>query len=208
MNKILYFFLICFLLGTVFFSGSLAEEDEETSTEVAKEEPKQKGGKKNWNKMVDSLDKEWESGDDPTELEHEFEYNRKILAKRQPKFNMQDGDSIRKAYESDPFAFSGGGGMMIFVDLKPKKDGTPYTKDDMDKLSKRYASLLRSGSVIATVYNLMEKRLLVQLEKSWYTKDTFTFLAQQPEVAQFEANSKVYKPEDYLQRDEDDDEDL
>jgi hypothetical protein len=198
MSKLLLFFLLCFLLSSTLFVSTVAQEEGEESVE---KKTKTKDGKKNWNKLVDDLDKEWEEGDDPLELEHEFEYNRKILAKRQPKFNPEDGASIRKAYESDPFAFSGGGGMMIFVDLKPK--ATPYTKDDMDKLAKRYATLLRSGSIIATVYNLLEKRLLVQLEKSWYTKDTFKFLAQQPEVLQFEANSKVYKPEDFLD-DEDD----
>ena len=164
-----------------------------------------KKGKKNWNTIVDSLDKEWEEGDDPEIVEHEFEYTRKILAKKQPRFDPEDGASIRKAYESDPFAFSGGGGgMMIFVDLHPKSDGSSWTKDEMDKLSKRYATLLRSGSITATVYNIMEKRLLIQLDKSWYTKDTMKFLALQPEVMSFDANSKTYYPKDFRDADEDD----
>lgn len=202
MNKVsqfIFYFVILLLCSKVLHTS--AQDDEEN-----KPKPKvDKKGNKIWNNIVDGLEKEWEQGDDPEILEHEFEYTRKILAQKQPKFNPEDGASIRAAYDSDPFAFSGGGGMMIFVDLKPKKDKSPYTKDDMDKLAKRYATLLRSGSIMATVYNLQEKRLLVQIDKSWYTKDVLKFLAQQPEVLQFDANSKTYYPKDF---EDEDDEDL
>lgn len=197
-----FFFLLVLILSAVCFRQFLAQEEEKPRPKV------DKYGRKIWNNIVDDLDKEWEKGDDPEIVEHEFEYTRKILAKKQPKFNPEDGASIRAAYESDPFAFSGGGGMMIFVDLHPKKDGSDYSKEEMDKLAKRYATLLRSGSITATVYNLMEKRLLVQLDKSWYTKDTFKFLAQQPEVMSFDANSKTYYPKDFRDPDDYDDDDL
>jgi hypothetical protein len=199
MNRFLWLLLLSVLVTVFLSKSSFAQEEDEPK----KPSKYTKDGKLNWNTVVDDLDKEWEEGDDPTELEHEFEYNRKLLAQKQPKFNSEDGASIRKAYESDPFAFSGGGGMMIFVDLKPKD--SPYTKDEMDKLAKRYATLLRSGSIMATVYNLQEKRLLVQIEKSWYTKDTLNFIAHQPEVLSFDANSKTYFPKDFMTEDEDED---
>ncbi|RYH24235.1 hypothetical protein EON65_16970 [archaeon] len=167
---------------------------------------------KNWNKIdYNDLDKQWESGDDQEELEHDFEHIRKIQEKKRPKLNMEDGHAIRNAYQQDPFLFSGGG-MMVFVDLKPKQpDGKEWDKRSTELLSKRYSTLLRSGGVVGTVYNIDEKRLLINVDKSWQTKDMLTFLAKQAEVESFTANSKTYSPKEYLAsigEDSDDDEDL
>ncbi len=169
----------------------------EKKTEKKKSPPNQP---KNWNKInLNDVEKEWEDGDDKTLLEHEFEVNRRILAKKQPKFDMNDGASIQKAYKSDPFAFSSGGGMMVFVDLKEKQpNGKDWTSGDVDLLSKKYASLLRTGSLPTTIYNIGDNRLLVNTEKTWQTKEILLFLARQEEISQFTANSKTYKSKEYL----------
>eukprot|EP01031_Cornospumella_fuschlensis_P030676 gene30676-37068_t len=182
--------------------------DEVVSTDPAAPTPKNK----NWNKIdYNDLDKQWESGDSQEELEHDFEHIRKIQEKKRPKVSMEDGNAIRKAYQQDPFAFSGGG-VMVFVDLKPKQaDGKDWDKRSTDLLTKRFSSLLRSGGVVATVYNIDDNRLLLNLDKSWQTKDMLIFLAKQPEVASFTANSKTYNPKEYLAlvgEEDDDEEDL
>eukprot|EP01033_Poteriospumella_lacustris_P000395 gene395-254_t len=169
---------------------------------------------KDWNKInINDLDKEWESGDESVELEDEFEKNRKIQAAKQPKVDINDGAAIQRAYKADPFAFSGGGGQMVFVDLVGKQpNGKAWTKNDVDQLAKRFASMLKSGSIPANVYNIDTDRILVHIDKPWQVKDMLTFLAQQREVKQFTANSKTYTPKEWRQQfgdaDDDDDEDL
>lgn len=168
----------------------------------------------NWNKvnMMD-IEKEWETGDAEEELEHEFEHARKVLAKKQPKFDMNDGASIQKAYKSDPFAFSSGGGMMIFIDLNQKQvDGNDWSTEAIDLLCKSYASLLRSGSVVTTFYNIGENRMLVNTDKVWQTKEILKFLSHRPEVHSFTANSKTYTTKEFREQfgdpNDEDDEDL
>lgn len=171
---------------------------------------------KDWNKInMNDLDKEWESGDESAELEDEFEKNRKIQAAKQPKVDINDGAAIQRAYKADPFAFSGGGGQMVFVDLVGKQpNGKAWTKNDVDQLAKRFASMLKSGSIPANVYNIDTDRILVHIDKPWQVKDMLNFLAQQREVKQFTANSKTYTPKEWRQQfgdaddDDDDDEDL
>lgn len=180
--------------------GKKAPKKKEGEDNTAEKEPKKPvvPDSKKWNSMnFNDLDKQWEDGDDQAELEMEFERIRQIQASKQPKLDMNDGAAIRKAVETDPFAFGGGGGsMMIFVDLvKTKK----WTKNEIDDLCKRYASLLRSGSVVAQTYNIGDDRLMVHIDKVWYTKETLKFLARQPDVESFTANSKTYKPEEFIE---------
>eukprot|EP01039_Chlorochromonas_danica_P009114 gene9114-10061_t len=159
------------------------------------------------------VEKGWEEGDAEEELENDFDHNRKILEKKRPKIDLNDGNAIRSAYNQDPFLFGGGGGgMMVFVDLHPTQpDGSPWTKKDVDFISKKFASMLRSDGITATVFNIEEHRLLLNLDKSWNTKNTLKFLSKQREVDSITANSKTYKPKEFLQSigeaDDDDDED-
>lgn len=202
--------VIC-LLSTQHFC--VAEETEGAHAAEASAKTAAKKKDKNWGKMnFHDLDKEWEKGDSTEELEHDFEAIRRIQEKKRPKINMQDGASIRDAYNQDPFAFSSGG-MMIFVDLNPAMpDGKAWSKTSLEFLAKRYASMLRSGGIVTTVYNIDERRLLVNLDKTWHTKEMLTFLAKQPEVESFTANSNTHKPKEYLKSIgedvDDDDEDL
>ena len=199
-------------------SATATATEEQKAASAAAEAKKKKNPNQpiNWNKvnMMD-IEKEWEEGDAKEELEPEFEISRRVLAKKQPKFDINDGASIQKAYKSDPFAFSSGGGMMIFIDLKDKQvDGKAWDKDAVDLLCKTYSSLLRSGSVVSTFYNIGDNRMLVNTDKVWQTKEILQFLARRREVASFTANSKTYTPKEFLQQygdgDEvdDDDEDL
>lgn len=197
--------LLLLLVSAFVLLGTLTVAQENHDPTLGDQPPKKEKKRtpnqpKNWNKIdLNEIEKEWEEGDDKTLLEHEFEVNRRILAKKQPKFDMNDGASIQKAYKSDPFAFSSGGGMMVFVDLKGKQpNGKDWTSADVDTLAKKYASLLRTGSLPTTIYNIGDNRLLVNTEKTWQTKEILLFIARQEEVAQFTANSKTYKTREYL----------
>ncbi len=195
LSKSFIFLFFCVLVSIVFCE------------EIAEEEEKPKVVKKVRNIDFNKVEKDWESGDDEEELEHEFERIRKIQQSKMPRVDMNDGAAIQKAYKADPFAFSGGGGgSMIFVDLyKTKKDGSPWTKYDLDKLSGRWASLIRTGALAATVYNVGENSLMVNVERAWMTKEVLRFVALQPDVESFNANSKTYTKEEFIQEDEDDD---
>ena len=63
-----------------------------------------KRAQKDWSKVnFDTLEKEWEGGDDKRELEHEFEYNRRVNEKK-PKVPRTKKDVMkneRKQEEDD-----------------------------------------------------------------------------------------------------------
>eukprot|EP00349_Pseudokeronopsis_sp_Brazil_P009184 CAMPEP_0202964866 /NCGR_PEP_ID=MMETSP1396-20130829/8981_1 /ASSEMBLY_ACC=CAM_ASM_000872 /TAXON_ID= /ORGANISM="Pseudokeronopsis sp., Strain Brazil" /LENGTH=217 /DNA_ID=CAMNT_0049687323 /DNA_START=84 /DNA_END=737 /DNA_ORIENTATION=+ len=209
-------FLSCIVLFFLLISIVSVRADDSAQKESVKQSTNAKRKEKDWNKLnVNDLDKEWEHGDESDELEDEFEKNRKIQARKQPKLDMNDGASIQRAYKADPFAFSGGGGQMVFVDLTAKQaTGKPWTKNDVDQLCKKYSTLLKSGSIPAYVYNIDIERILVHIEKPWQMKDMLTFLSQQREVKQFTANSKTYTRSEWKKQfgdsnaaDDDDDED-
>ena len=154
----------------------------------------------------DALEKAWESGDDEVELEHEFEVNRRVGAKVQSKrLNLDDPTSIQKLFKKDPLASAGlsGSTVMMFVELKTTQpNGKPWTKDDVEKLAGRWASLMRSGSVSCTVYNisgddLKQPRLLMNVDKGWTTSDVIRFALQQPETIKVTKDNRDYTPEEY-----------
>jgi hypothetical protein len=186
LNKTFIFLSFCVIFSAVF----------------CQEERNSKG------KLIDfeKVEKAWEEGDDPELLEHEHDRIRKIQQSKMPRVDMNDGAAIQKAYKEDPFAFSGGGGgSMIFVDLwKTKKNDQKWTKYDLDKLATKWAGLIRSGANAATVYNVGENSLMVNVERAWMTKEILKFVAMQPEVESFNANSKTYHPADFEDDDEDD----
>lgn len=94
---------------------------------------------------------------------------------------------------------------MIFVDLyKTKPDGTGWSKFELDRMAGRWASLIRTGALAATVYNTGDNSMMVNVERSWMTKDVLRFIALQPEVESFNANSKTYTKEEFIEKDEDD----
>jgi hypothetical protein len=187
------FVIIVLILSVFIFATVFADKDDKT-TKSAKKSSSGKKAEKDWNKInMQDLDKEWEQGDASEELEDELEKNRRIQQSKQPKLDINDGEGIQRAYKADPFAFSGGGGQMVFVDLREKQpSGKAWTKPEVDALCKKFATMLKSGSIPANVYNIDIERILVHIEKPWQVKDMLTFLSQQREVKQFTANSKTY----------------
>ncbi len=209
---------VAFVLCVLIFVSVIAADNNDAAEGTVSTKPKTEGKKqKDWNKInVHDLDKEWEQGDESDELEDDMERNRRIQASKQPKLDMSDGEAIQKAYKADPFAFTGGGGQMVFVDLTNKQpNGKPWNKADIDVLAKKFATLLKSGSIPANVYNIDTGRMLVHIDKPWQLKDMLSFLASQREVKAFTANSKTYTSKQWKAQfgtvdddDDDDDDDL
>lgn len=194
------FLLVLLVITVLVFTHGAKKEEEE-------KKPATEGRKSEFRKNIDfnNIEKEWERGDDAVELEHEFERIKKIQQSKTPYVNMNDPASITKAYKEDPFAFQGGGGgSMIFVDLyKTKPNGKPWTKLELDRMATKWAGLIRTGALAATVYNVGENSLMINVERAWMTKEVLRFVALQPEVESFNANSKTYKKEDFDLDDED-----
>lgn len=160
----------------------------------------------------DNLEKAWQEGDDEVELENEFEVNRRVGAKVQSKrLNLDDPASIQRLFKKDPLASAGlsGSTVMMFAELKPfQADGKPWTKEAIEKLAGRWASLMRSGSLSCTVYNisgedLKEPRLLLNVDKGWTTSDVIRFALQQPETVKVTKDNKDYTPEQYGELEDD-----
>lgn len=165
-------------------------------------------GAKDWKKVnLDKVDKDWEEGDEEVELENEYDRIKRIQQSKMPRVNMQDPNSMQNMAMKDPLAFSGGGGgggSMVFVDLKLKMlSGADWNKNEVDKLAGKWAHLIRTGSVSATVYNIDERQILFNVERAWMTKDVMKFIALQPEVDSFTLQNKKYTPADFSE-DEDD----
>ena len=161
---------------------------------------------KDWGKVdMNDIEKEWEDGDDPEELEHEFERIQKIHASKAPKVDMNDGKAITDAYKKDPFMFSGGGGgHMIFVDLHPKQaNGKKWKEKDLKNRCTVWSGLIRSAGQMATCYNIGEASIMFQVERAWMTQDIMRFIASQSEVNTFNTNSKTYSKKDFPDLDDD-----
>lgn len=175
------------------------QKDKDQSQKKAK-------GAKDWKKVnLDKVDKDWEEGDEEVELENEYDRIKRIQQSKMPRVNMQDPNSMQNMAMKDPLAFSGsGGGSMVFVDLKLKMlSGADWNKNEVDKLAGKWAHLIRTGSVAATVYNIDERQILFNVERAWMTKDVMKFIALQPEVDSFTLQNKKYTPADFSE-DEDD----
>jgi hypothetical protein len=166
---------------------------------------------KNWAKMnFDAIEKEWEGGDDDEELEHEYEHNQKVQ-ERKNKANPRTIEQIIKSAKSDPLSLNvGQGGAMMFVKLRElKKKGAAWTENDVDKLAKRWSSLLRSAAIDVKVVNIgangaeeEKNSLLISVDKGWTTYDVMKFILKQKETIKLTYNSKDYTFKD-LPKDED-----
>ena len=165
--------------------------------------PKTKGAK-DWKKVnLDSVEKDWEDGDEEDELENEYERLKRIQQSKMPRIDPNDPKSMQDLMKKDQFAMAGGGGgSMIFVDLKPKMlSGSDWNKQEVDNLAAKWAHLIRTGSLAATVYNIDERQILFNVERAWMTKDVMKFISMQPEVESFTLQNKKYTAADF----EDDD---
>lgn len=163
-------------------------------------------GAKDWKKVnLDKVDKDWEDGDEEVELENEYDRIKRIQQSKVPRVNLQDPNAMQNMAMKDPLAFSGGGGgSMVFVDLKLKMlSGANWNKNEVDKLAGKWAHLIRTGSVSATVYNIDERQILFNVERAWMTKDVMKFIALQPEVESFTLQNKKYIPADFSDEEDD-----
>mmetsp|Transcript_1794 Transcript_1794/g.2876 ORF Transcript_1794/g.2876 Transcript_1794/m.2876 type:complete len:196 (-) Transcript_1794:639-1226(-) len=163
-----------------------------------------------WKKLnLNDLEKQFQNGDESEELESEWDRMQRVIQKKSPKYDTNDPDSIKKAYDENPSAFGGsGGGSMIFAQLNPNNaDGTPRSEADQNTVAAKYNSLLRTGGLIVEIYNTEKDVLLFNVNRGWQTNDVMRFIAMQPEVEHFTLNSKQYKPSEYLREDGDDDDD-
>lgn len=176
---------------------------------------KSKTKKKNWEKIIDTVDKEWEQGDESVELMHDFEINKKISERKSKKVNFDNPQEVKKMVD-DPLAFAGSGAAnkMAFIDLKDKKsDGNSWSKKDVDDLSSRWLALMRTGSLTAGLFNIgdegssnsYEPRLLVSMDKTWLLQDILKFVLSQPETKKITLDNKDYFPGHFGDNDIDDD---
>ena len=218
LNKRIFVFLLLASLLLLSYARSKEEKlnshskSEKQSKSKAKEKKlKEKSqskvkGAKDWKKInLDEVDKDWEEGDEEVELENEYERIKRIQESKMPRVSMQDPNSIKNMAMKDPFAFSGGGGgSMVFVDLKPKMlSGADWNSNEVDKLAGKWAHLIRTGSVSATVYNIDVRQILFNIERAWMTKDVMKFIALQPEVESFTLQNKKYTPADFSDEEDD-----
>ena len=76
-----------------------SQESEKTEKKTSSKSPK-KRTTKDWNKLkVEEMNKQWEEGDDPELLEHEFERTQRIMKEKQknmPKFDPNDPKAMKK----------------------------------------------------------------------------------------------------------------
>jgi hypothetical protein len=104
---------------------------------------------------------------------------------------------------------------MMFVDIKPNQaDGSAWTSLALEKLSSKWDTLLKSGSLNVKIYDISDKdeknpslpiekpKLLINIDKSWTTKDVMMFALSQPEVIKVTKDSKDFYPKDYKDKDD------
>ena len=93
----------------------------------------------------------------------------------------------------DAMAAASSGTQMTFVKLAPPADGSTRTKKDVDELSGKWATLLRSGGMSESLYAIDVDTVLITLPDGKYMSEVREFLWQQEEVENFEWNSQVWK---------------
>ena len=93
----------------------------------------------------------------------------------------------------DAMAAASSGTQMTFVKLAPPADGSTRTKKDVDELSGKWATLLRSGGMSESLYAIDVDTVLITLPDGKYMAEVREFLWQQEEVENFEWNSQVWK---------------
>jgi hypothetical protein len=216
MNLFLVLLLCCVILATL----SLVRAEEEAasaSTEVAAEKPapkKKKYGIDRWKELkADNIEKDWEQGDEEAELESEHDRLERIRAQKRPKFDINDKESLKRAYKQDPSTFGTGEGAagtaMVFVDIKnDPKTGKPRGEQEVRKIASRWTSMLQAGGLLVQLYHPGDSTILFHVERGWLTKEVMKFAAMQKEVATLTLNQKKFTPKEYLRSLEDDDDDL
>lgn len=199
-------------------SSASVSEAEQTATSENAAEPKKarnvKVGSEKWKKVkIDDVEKEWEQGDEEAELESEHDRLERIRAMKRPKFDINDKESLKRAYQQDPSTFGTGEGQagqaMVFVEVKPDpKTGQPRSVTEIRKIASRWTSMLQAGGLLVQLYHPGDSTILFHVERGWLTKEVMKFAAAQKEVDSLTLNHKKYTPKEYLQSLEDEEDEL
>jgi hypothetical protein len=200
--------------------AAVASTEAATGTEVTEEKPaptKKKYGLDRWKELktskIDDIEKEWEQGDEEAELETEHDRLERLRALKRPKFDINDKESLKRAYKQDPSTFGTGEGAagtaMVFVDVKnDPKTGKPRSESEVRKIASRWTSMLQAGGLLVQLYHPGDSTILFHVERGWLTKEVMKFAAMQKEVATLTLNQKKFTPKEYLRSLEDDEDDL
>lgn len=196
--------LLCLLLVIVAVFAVVRGEEVE-------EKPKKKRTGNKWKDItVEEIEKAWEEGDAETELEDENARLEKIRIQKRPKFDMNDKESLKRAYKKDPSTFGSGGQAaagtaMLFVDISKKKNGEDRSEKEIRTLASKWTSMLQAGGLLTQLYHPGNNVILIHIERGWLTKEVMHFVSMQREVETFTLNQKKFTPKEYLASLEDDD---
>ena len=190
-------FVILFILHLLHGSQVVAESSEiEIGGEVkvvAKKSTKKRSSK-NWSKVdFNSLEKEWEGGDDLAETESEYEQIRRV--RREKTTNSAEEDIMSKL-KKDPLGLNfGSGGSMMFAKLKTD---VKWTNDEVNKIAKQWKGLLLSSGTDVNVVNVGsadtdsdgQGTILLSVDKAWWTSDVVYFALRQKETEKITLNNR------------------
>jgi hypothetical protein len=182
----------------------------ESSEEEKKAKKPVKVGPEKWKGIkAEDIEKDWEQGDSTDELETEHDRLEKIRAKKRPQFDINDKESLKRAYKKDPSTFGTGEGQagqaMVFVEIKKDpKTGEPRSVDEIRKIASRWTSMLQAGGLLVQLYHPGDSTILFHVERGWLTKQVMKFAAEQKEVDTLTLNQKKFTRKEYLQSIEDD----
>ena len=182
-------------------SSDQAEIDVDGDMKLQRKTNKNK--RKNWSKVdFNTLEKEWEEGDDKRELAHDFELNREAHQKNSKKINKTK-KGAQKSASDDPLGLNrGSGGTMMFAKLRQR--GVAWTSKEIGLLAAKWSQLLRSASMDVRVVDISKQggleddtgTLLLSIDRAWNTYDMMKFTLNQPETAKVTLNSKDYTTAD------------
>ena len=142
--------IIHLLHGLQVGANSVEIENGGEVKETAKKNAKKRSSK-NWSKVdFNSLEKEWEGGDDEEETESEYEKIRRVRKEKLAKSG--DDQSIMSKLKKDPLGLNfGSGGSMMFAKLK---SNVKWSNDEVNKIAKQWKGLLLSSGTDVNVVNI------------------------------------------------------
>jgi hypothetical protein len=216
------------------------EANSKSDSDSKSKKAPQKKTQGRWNSVnFDAIEKDWEKGDDPELLEHEFEITRRINEKKrmermkdapqfvspklssngEEKLDPEEVQQLLNMAKADPLGLNmGSNGVMMFVELKEKKEGKTWSKKEVDKLASKWVQLLRTASLDGKIFNTQQDNpnpqkptLLISVDKTWMVTDILKFILGQKETLKITHQNKDYTrenfPEAYGSLEEEDDDD-
>jgi hypothetical protein len=162
--------------------------------ETAKKNAKKRSSK-NWSKVdFNSLEKEWEGGDDEEETESEYEKIRRVRKEKLAKSG--EDQSVMSKLKKDPLGLNfGSGGSMMFAKLKTN---VKWSNDEVTKIAKQWKGLLLSSGTDVNVVNIGsadedndgQGTILLSVDKAWWTSEVVYFALRQQETEKITLNNR------------------